>query len=222
MPEVIEFHQFSNRPVKATTGDLSCWLCQRGVSERALFCHNCGTVQQVRDIDHFARLGVERRIDPDMELLRKQYETLKRSLEPSRFAIRGIGEKGHAERQVEALDNAYETLRDPLKRGRYWLSLNFSEVDRSEPSNPMIADLVRELEDAIVPPDCDRIAQKAGQAMENGIMTLMQSLRGQNWQQANATLLELDELEDILSSVRDRRLELLGKWFGLEVEDLPA
>jgi len=37
-------------------GDLHCWLCQKPVSARALFCHHCGTIQQVRNLDHFARV----------------------------------------------------------------------------------------------------------------------------------------------------------------------
>lgn len=214
MPNVIEFHQFANKPVKAALGELSCWLCQRAVSNRALFCHHCGTIQPVRDIDHFARLGLERRIDIDVELLEKQYATLKKSLDPNRFSIRGIGEKGHASGQVKALDYAYEILRDPLKRGRYWLELHAREVDEAEVSNPIIVDLMSELESAIAPADCDRVARKAGQAMQDGILSLMQSLRGQHWQRANSTLIELDGLEGILSSVREKRTELLGKWSG--------
>lgn len=224
MPEVIEFHNFTKRPVRVATGDMSCWLCQRGVSERALFCHHCGSIQPVRDIDHFARLGVERRIDLDIELLDKQYETLKRSLDPNRFVIRGTGEKGNAARQLEALNNAYENLRDPLKRGRYWLMLHSMEeaAAAKKVSTPMIADLLRDLENSEIPTDCDQVARKAGQAMQDGIMSLMHLLRGQQWQQANAMLVELDELEDVLSAVRDRRLELLGKWYGIEIDNFQA
>jgi hypothetical protein len=64
------------------------------------------------------------------------------------------------------------------------------------------------LEKAAAPGQCDRVAQKAGQAMEQGIMGLMQALRGENWQQANATLVELDGLEGILGDVRARRAKL--------------
>ena len=69
-------------------------------------------------------------------------------------------------------------------------------------------ELRQELETAAEPAQCDRIAQKAGQAMEQGIMGLMQALRGQNWQQANATLVELDGLEGILDDVRSKRAEM--------------
>lgn len=191
-------------------GDLYCWLCQKPVSSRALFCHHCGSIQPVRAIDHFARLGLERRIDVDMEILERQYVALSRTLDPQRFLIRGIGERGHAAKQVEALNEAYETLREPLKRGRYWLKLNQREFEQTAASNLFVIELRAELESAIEPSQCDRVAQKAGQAMEQGIMGLMQSLRGNDWQLASAVLVELDGLESILGDVREKRAGLTG------------
>jgi len=191
-------------------GEFHCWLCQKPVSTRALFCHNCGTVQPVRDIDHFARLGMERRIDIDMDLLDRQYAALSRTLDPQRFLIRGMGERGHATKQYEALNEAYEVLREPLKRGRYWLALHEKEFERDASANPFVLELRAELDSAAEPSACDRVAQKAGQAMENGIMGLMQYLRGQDWQLANATLIELDGLESILGDVRSKRETITG------------
>ncbi len=208
MANIIEFNEFTTGAF-GPSAELHCWLCQKGVSSRALFCHHCGTIQPVRTLDHFARLGLERRIDLDFELLERQYAALKRTLDPARFAIRGVGERGHAARQMEALGEAYDTLRDPLRRSRYWLTLHEMDFNEAEIANPTVAALLSELESAAEPSHCDRVAQKAGQALEDGIMGLLQALRGQNWQQANATLVELDGLEAILSSVRTRRAQLM-------------
>lgn len=193
----------------SANSNLHCWLCQKGVSARALFCHHCGTIQPVREIDHFARLGLERRIDIDMELLDHQYAALGRTLDPQRFMIRGMGERGHAAKQLEALHEAYETLREPLRRGRYWLTLNAQEFKQAVEVNPLVKSLRHELDAAAEPSHCDRVAHKAGQAMEQGIMGLMQALRGQKWQEANAVLVELDGLEAILGDVRVRRGKLM-------------
>jgi molecular chaperone HscB len=190
-------------------GDLHCWLCQKPVSTRALFCHHCSTIQPVRDIDHFARLGLERRIDIDMDLLERQYAALLRTLDPQRFMIRGLGERGHASKQCEILNEAYDTLREPLKRGRYWLALHQKESGTAA-ANPFVVELRAELDRAAEPCQCDRVAQKAGQALEQGIMGLMQSLRGQDWTMATTTLAELDGLESILGDVRSKRAELMG------------
>lgn len=186
-------------------GEFHCWLCQKPVSTRALFCHHCGSIQPVRDIDHFARLGLERRVDIDMELLERQFAALSRTLDPQRFMIRGMGERGHAAKQFEALNAAYETLREPLKRGRYWLELHKKEFEMESSENEFVKELRAELNSADQPAQCDRVAQRAGHAMQQGIMGLMQFLRGQNWNAASAALAELDGLESILGDVRSKR-----------------
>ena len=75
-------------------------------------------------------------------------------------------------------------------------------------NNPLVADLRREMSDASEPSQCDRVAQKAGQALELGIIALMQALRGEDWEQASLTLIELDGVELILDEVRGRRSQL--------------
>ncbi|MER2520076.1 MAG: molecular chaperone DnaJ [Bdellovibrionales bacterium] len=206
MFNVIGLSDFTN----AANNGMHCWICQKSLSNRALFCHHCGTIQPVRDIDHFARLGIERRIDIDLEHLEKQYAALSRTLDPQRFLIRGLGERGHAAKQLEALREAYEALREPLRRGRYWLNLHASEANQmAVQANPFVSELRQELENAAEPCACDRVAQKAGQALEHGIVGLMHALRGENWQQAKAALSELDGLEAILGDVRSRRAALM-------------
>jgi molecular chaperone HscB len=205
---------FSDYVVGAANSDLHCWLCQKPVSSRALFCHHCGTIQPVRAIDHFARLGIERRIDVDTEQLEHQHAALSRTLDPQRFMIRGLGERGHAAKQLEALNEAYEILREPLRRGRYWLTLHEKEFKAAAEAHPFVKELRNELDTASAPSQCDRVAQKAGQALEVGVMSLMQALRGQNWQQANATLVELDGLESLLDAVRQRRDKLMPEQKG--------
>lgn len=205
MSNVVGMNEF----VGMANGDTYCWLCQKPVSTRALFCHNCGTIQPMRDMDHYARLGLERRLDVDADILERQYATLSQTLSPERFLIRGIGERGHAAKQLEALKEAYETLREPLRRGRYWLQLNEKNFKEDVDSNPLVKDLCRELTDATDPSHCDRVAQKAGQALEQGVMLLMQALRSSDWQRANQTLIQIDGIESILNEVRARRERLV-------------
>jgi molecular chaperone HscB len=124
--------------------------------------------------------------------------------------IRGMGERGHAAKQYEALNEAYDTLHDPLRRGRYWLKLH-QPAPAPSPDTDFVVGLRAELASAAEPSQCDRVAQKAGHALQEGIMGLMQSLRGENWQVASATLLELDNLEAILGDVRSKRASLTNQ-----------
>ncbi len=198
MSNVIGIHEIFG----LANGGTYCWICQKPVSTRALFCHHCGTIQPVRDIDHFARLGLARQLDVDAELLEHQYKALSRTLAPERFAIRGLGERGHAAKQLDALREAYDVLRDPVKRGRYWLHMNEKDLVEVDICNPVVDELRRELTDAAEPNQYDRVAQRAGQALEQGVIVLMQSLRGGNWHLANSTLMELDGVGAILEEVR--------------------
>lgn len=187
----------------------NCWLCQKAVSTRALFCHHCGTVQPVRDIDCYARLGLERRFDVDLAHMERQYAALTRTLDPTRFLIRGLGERGHAAKQMEALTDAYETLRDPLRRCRYWLQLNTSGDDaRTDRAVPNAGRLRQDMDDAAAACDCDRVAQQAGQMMQECLLGLMQALRAENWDHAWDNLAEIDYIESVLGDIRTRRTDI--------------
>ena len=104
-------------------GIVGCWSCHGPVAGRALFCHTCGAVQPPRQLDHFARLGLERSFDLDAAELDRRYFGFQRNLHPDRFARRTAKERAIAESQSASLNQAYETLKDPLTRAAYLLEL---------------------------------------------------------------------------------------------------
>ena len=202
MSNVVEMNEFCG----VSNAGYRCWLCQKPVSGRLLFCHKCGTIQPVRNVDFFSRLGIERNLDVNIEALEHQYTALSRTLSPERFLIRGMGERGHAAKQLEAVKEAYETLRDPLRRGRYWLALNNKASDvRNSEDDSSVVDLRQELNAAVMPAHCDRVAQKAGQFLEQGVKHLMQSLRVGEWQKAMDALAQIDGVESVLDEARSKR-----------------
>jgi molecular chaperone HscB len=190
--------------VDPASAPMACWLCIKPVSGRALFCHHCGTVQPVRELDHFTRLGIEPRFDVDVEKLDKQFTDFMRTLDPARFAIRGLGERQHASKQVEALTDAYNTLRDPMRRGRYWLALNGITAD-TVGECIMVRQLVDDLAQVSEPSAYDTIARRAGQELERGLITFMQALRTEDWVGACSQLKSIDGLEVLLANVHAKR-----------------
>lgn len=191
--------------------DIVCWFCQKQLSPRALFCNHCGAIQPVRALDHFSRLGMERRVDIDQTTLDRQFAAYQKTLDADRFAIRTATERTYAAKQLDALTIAYEALRDPVRRGRYWLELHNMEFEDNQAGVPAVQEMRVAYEQAASPQDIDRVAQKATMAFEEGLMRLMQSLRQQNWQSANATLLELDGMESILTEARGKRQQFSDK-----------
>ncbi len=104
-------------------GIVGCWSCHGPVAGRALFCHTCGAVQPPGQVDHFARLGIARGFEIDGADLDRRYFGFQRNLHPDRFARRSAKERAIAESQSASLNQAYETLKEPLTRAAYLLEL---------------------------------------------------------------------------------------------------
>lgn len=106
-----------------------CWSCKGPVSVRALFCSVCGAVQGPGVLDHFARLGMRPTFEIDLGDLDRQYFGFQRRLHPDRFATRTPRERALSQSQATSLNEAYEALKDPLKRAVYLLRLAGRQVD---------------------------------------------------------------------------------------------
>src|SRR5215475_1923273 len=102
---------------------VACWSCHGPVAAAALFCHVCGAVQPPRGQGHFARFGLAPSFDIDAAELDRRYFAFQRNLHPDRFARRSARERAIAESQSASLNEAYETLKDPLTRAAYLLDL---------------------------------------------------------------------------------------------------
>ena len=100
-----------------------CWSCHGPVVADALFCATCKAVQPPGQADHFTRFGLDRDFRLDGEALDRRYFQLQRQLHPDRFATRGQRERLLSQQQAITLNDAYETLKDPLRRADYLVHL---------------------------------------------------------------------------------------------------
>ena len=76
------------------------------------------------DQDHFALFGLPRRFAMDADLLDRKYRELQREVHPDRFATAGDAEKRLSVQRAAHLNDAYITLKTPLRRARYLLELS--------------------------------------------------------------------------------------------------
>jgi len=67
-------------------------------------------------IDPFAMLGVERRFDLDLAVLEKTHRELSRALHPDRYSQTGASERRAALEKAASVNEAWRTVRDPIKR----------------------------------------------------------------------------------------------------------
>lgn len=106
----------------------TCWSCRGPIVGDSLFCATCNAVQPPTNADHFARLGLPRAFDIDATSLDRSYFDAQRRLHPDRFATRTPRERTFSQLQAVNLNEAYETLKDPIRRSEYLIGLAGFEV----------------------------------------------------------------------------------------------
>jgi len=122
----------STEAAGAQAAPIACWSCRGAVAAGMPFCATCRAVQPPGGADHFARLGLARGYDVDIAELDRRYFALQRQLHPDRFVAKTGRERAIAQSQAASLNDAYETLRDPLSRAVYLLRLDGILVERED------------------------------------------------------------------------------------------
>ncbi len=129
----------------------SCWSC--GSMRAAHFCESCGKVQPPQPVDYFAFFGLPPKLNLDVATLEKDFYELSRRLHPDLNARGGSRVQEWSLEQSSMLNDAYRTLRDPIKRTEYLLHLEGMELEEQSKSATEQARATGEVKKQIVPPD---------------------------------------------------------------------
>src|SRR5580658_5627006 len=129
----------------------SCWSC--GTMRAVHFCEACGKVQPPAPVDYFTFFGLQRKLNLDVSALEKDFYELSRKLHPDLNARAGSQEQEWSLEQSSLLNDAYRTLRDPIKRTEYLLHLEGVELEEQSKSATEQARVTGALKKQIVPPD---------------------------------------------------------------------
>jgi molecular chaperone HscB len=143
------FTGISTRPLPEETR--SCWSC--GAMRAAHFCESCGKVQPPAPADYFTFFGLPRKLNFDVAKLEKDFYELSRKLHPDLSARASAQEQEWSLEQSSMLNDAYRTLRDPIKRTQYLLRLEGVELEEQSKSATEQARATGETKKQIVPPD---------------------------------------------------------------------
>ena len=196
---------------RVSTAVQPCWSCGGPVDAAAVFCPTCKVVQPPSQADHFARLGLARTLGLAQADLDRGYFALQRRLHPDRFAGKSPRERAISQQQAAALNEAYETLKDPLSRATYLAGLSGVELpaDGKTIDDPDLLTEAMEAREALMEADTaqdvDRLANDAEQLSGEGFRALDDLfLRGEAAAIRKA-LLRLRYLEKFADEVRARR-----------------
>src|SRR6266478_331672 len=129
----------------------SCWSC--GTMRAAHFCKACGKVQPATPVDYFTFFGLPRKLNVDVAALEKDFYLLSRKLHPDVVAQGSRMEQEWSLQQSSLLNDAYRTLKDPVRRTEYLLRIEGVELEEQSKAATDKARNTGEVKKQIVPPD---------------------------------------------------------------------
>ena len=129
----------------------TCWSC--GTMRAVHFCSACGKVQPPVPVDYFTFFGLPRKLDVDTALLEREFYELSRKLHPDLCARADAREQEWSLEQSSLLNDAYRTLKDPIKRTEYLLRLEGVELEEQSKTATEKARATGQIKKQVVPPD---------------------------------------------------------------------
>jgi len=148
---------------------IACWSCSIGHSTSTLFCPHCSKIQPPSGGTYFSVFGLKPMLNIDLPALESEFHRLSRQVHPDRFARASEQEKEWSLADTALLNDAYRTLKEPLRRTEYLLKLEGAEIgeefagkDNVNPSR-VPADLLEEVFELNMQLDEMRMARKMGE-----------------------------------------------------------
>jgi molecular chaperone HscB len=211
----------------------TCWSC--GTMRAEHFCSACGKVQPPVPVDYFTFFGLPRKLNVDVAGLEREFYQLSRKLHPDLYSGAEAREQQWSLEQSSQLNDAYRTLKDPIKRTEYLLRLEGVELEEQSKSATEQARASGQVKKQVVPPDLLeevfdlnmqleelRMQKKMGEddpslieeigqqklELEEKHEALLNELKGEwtEWDSAVDTGTEADRMR-----VRDKMLDLLNR-----------
>ena len=112
-----------------------------------------GGRHRMNAMDYFSFFNLPRKLTLDVVALEKQFYVLSRKLHPDRFAAKPVEEQEAALVQSSLLNDAYRTLRQPILRTQYLLTLEGVELEEQSKAATDAARASGEQKKQIVPPE---------------------------------------------------------------------
>jgi len=129
----------------------TCWSC--GDMRAAHFCRSCGKVQPPAPVDYFTFFGLPRQLNLDTAALENEFYELSRRLHPDVYVRADSKEQHWSLEKSSQLNDAYRTLKDPIRRTEYLLRLEGVELEEQSKMATEKARTTGEVKKQVVPPE---------------------------------------------------------------------
>ena len=161
---------------------VACWSCSIGHNDSTLFCPHCSKIQPPPGGDYFSVFNLEPKLNLDLSALEHEFHRLSRKLHPDRFARALDNEKQWSLADTALLNDAYRTLKDPIRRTEYLLKLLGAEIGADDDRQKGISagapdDLLEEVFELNMQLEEKRAARATGEADQELQTSLEQAKR---------------------------------------------
>ncbi|WP_159566898.1 co-chaperone HscB [Budvicia diplopodorum] len=170
-------------------------------------------------MDYFTLFNLPIHFVVDTLSLSVRYQELQRQFHPDRYATAPDSERLQSIQQAATINDAYQTLKDPLRRAEYLLSLKGFDVRNEQQTMHDTAFLVEQLElreelDAIERKSDTGFAlagfsQRVDKMVRQRSERLINELDDENWQTATDTVRKLRFLDKLQQQVEQLEEKLL-------------
>ncbi|CQH09758.1 co-chaperone HscB [Yersinia mollaretii] len=168
-------------------------------------------------MDYFTLFGLPPRYQIDGNLVTTRYQELQRQFHPDRFANQPERERLASLQQAATINDAYQTLKHPLKRAEYMLSLQGFDLGNEQHTMHDTAFLMEQLElreefDAIErQPNAEALLAEFNRRLALMTQTrsqqMVEQLDQQQWESAADTVRKLrflDKLQQQVEQLEER------------------
>lgn len=188
-----------------------CWSCNALTDD--VFCKACSVLQPLNKMNAFARLHLSPLFDIDLKVLEQNYFKNQRLVHPDRFVNAQKMEKIYSAQHSSAINDAYESLKNPISRTEELLKIsghplpNIEQQSLNDPELLMeVIELREELVDAQTMPLLASLKSKLDFLIQENVTALSTAFETENYDQVTKLLNRLRYMSKLLREANQRRV----------------
>jgi len=173
------------------------------------------------DSNYFSVFSLPRKLALDTAALEKTYYAQSRKLHPDRFAAKPVAEQEAALAEASRLNDAYRTLKDPIARTEYLLTLEGVQLDEQSKQATDAAKTAGVAKKQIAPPELLEEVFELNMQLEE--MRMNRKLGEDDPQLVKELQAAKANFEGMLAVIQTELEALWAKWdAGVDVDDAGA
>ena len=186
----------------------SCWNCNKKIDNNAFFCESCKKVQKDFKVNPFKTFSLEKKYEIDLEKLEKRYLELQQLLHPDKFINCSDNEKSFSNSHSSNINNAYEHLKDSVKRIKILLQLEGYIIEDGNKSFKDVSMLeeIMELQNESMSVENERESQKIQLLLKSKIdeekKKVGNNFLKKKFEDVHKSYIKLSYLEKIIKNLR--------------------